>query len=131
VAANGSNGKREAVALAVASGLSLRKAAEQCRVGERTVMRWHAEDESFRRRIAELRTQLFDEAVGLLSRLGGKAALVLGLLLDSDSEKVRLAAAKAVLDQATKTRDLAELAAGVEELKQRLDDQDRARKQRR
>jgi hypothetical protein len=126
VAANGSNGKREAVALAVASGLSLRQAADQCRVGQRTVMRWHQE-EAFRRRIAELRTELFDQAVGLLSRLGGKAAAVLGMLLDSGDEKVKLAAAKAILDQAAKTRDLAELAAGVEELRQRLDEQDRRR----
>jgi hypothetical protein len=129
---NGTNGtggnKREAVALAIASGRSLRQAAEQCGAGERTVKRWHAEDPSFRRRVAELRSEMFDEAVGLLSRLGGKAALVLGLLLDSASEKVRLQAARTVLDQAVRTRDLAELAAGVQELKQRLDDQDARRK---
>jgi hypothetical protein len=123
LATKGSSGKREAVALAVASGLSLRKAAAQCRVGQRTVMRWHAGDETFRRRIAELRTQLFDRAVGRLCRLGGKSAAVLGKLPDSDSERIRLAAAKEILSAAMTARQAGAQAAKVQELRRLLQEQ--------
>jgi hypothetical protein len=119
VAANGSGGKREAAALALAGGLSLRQAARQCGVGQRTVFRWHT-DPAFRQRFAQLRTQLFDRAVGRLSRLGGKAARELGNLLASADERTRLGAAKAILALGCQVRDAEEITQRLEELERRL-----------
>jgi transposase-like protein len=113
------NGRRERVALYLAAGLSVRRAARKAGVGERTVYRWLAED-AFRQRVAELRTRLFDRAVGRLSRTSGKAAVVLKGLLDSADERVRLAAARAVLDSGMKAREALELAQKVEEIKATL-----------
>src|SRR5262249_61187336 len=44
------------------------------------------------------RNRLFERALARLSRLGGKAARVLGKLLDNADPRIRLGAAKAILD---------------------------------
>src|SRR5437899_1314872 len=96
-----SNHRREAVALALARGLEIKAAAQECRVGERTVHTWLVKDPTFKKRVQELREQMYREAVTRLSALAGKAAATLDRLLDSSNEPVALGAAKAVLEHAS------------------------------
>jgi transposase-like protein len=116
MAANGN--KRERAALALASGLSVRRAARECSVGARTIHRW-LEKEPFRHRIQELRTEMFTCAVGRLSRVSGKAAGKLKGLLDSEDERIRLAAAKTILETGMKAREMVDLLDRVDTLEKR------------
>jgi transposase-like protein len=113
------NGRREAVALSLASGCTVREAARQAGCGERTIHTWLGDD-AFRRRVAEVRTDLFSQAVGNLSRLAGKAAEALGALLEAKNESVRLQAARAVLEGGMKMHEALDLAARLAALEARL-----------
>lgn len=112
--------KREAVALALAGGASVREASEPNGVGSRTVWRWLAEDDAFTARVQELRQELFGQAVGKLCKLSGKSADTLGTLLDSETETTRLTAARAILDSGPKLRDAADLEARLVALEKKL-----------
>lgn len=118
MAANGTN-KRERVALALASGLSIRRAAKRCHVGTRTIFRW-LENQDFRHRVHEVRTQLFHRAVGQMSRISSKAVSVLNRLLDSESERIRLTSARVILEVGIKARENLELAQRLDELEKCL-----------
>jgi hypothetical protein len=114
---NGSSvNRQEAVALALAVGQAVQEAANTTGVGRRTIYRWFKRP-AFRRRIAELRAELFGQAVGRLANLAGTAAQTLAGLLESQSETVRLQAARAVLDLGPRLRESTELAAQVAELR--------------
>src|SRR5947209_18713856 len=89
--------RQEAVALLLAGGSSVRAAARQTRIGARTIHRW-LEDQACCDLIFTTRNRLFERAVARLSRLGGKAASTLGQLLDSPDPRIRLGAAKSILD---------------------------------
>src|SRR5688572_8750882 len=89
-------GRREAAALALATGRTVRDAAEKSGVGLRTLHRWLAEDADFRRLVTRVRSELFDRAVGRLADGAARAAEALTALLDSQSESVRLQAGKAI-----------------------------------
>ncbi len=93
---NGRNRRKEAAALALAAGNSVREAAEKVAVGERTIFRW-LEKPSFQQRIVEIRSGLFTAAVEKLTSLAGQAVNVLGDLLDCGSPKIRMDAAKFIL----------------------------------
>jgi hypothetical protein len=112
--------RQEAVALLLAAGRSVADAASETGAGVRTIRRWMAADAAFGDRVQELRTELFALAVGRLSNLAGKAADLLGQLLESQSEGIRLQAARSVLEQAPKLRDSADLAGQVESLREQL-----------
>jgi hypothetical protein len=114
------NGRREAVALALAGGSNVRDAAGACGVGERTVFTW-LKDPAFRDRVDAIRSDLFALAVGRLAGLSGQAAEVLGGLLASRSEAIRLQAARSILDYGPRLRDSVELARRIEELKRQLE----------
>lgn len=118
------NGRREGVALALASGKSIRAAAADCGVGERTIHSWLDTDPVFRARIDDLRSDLFGLAVGRLSDLSGKAADVLGGLLDSQSDTVRLQAARSVLEYGSRLREVTDLAHQIAELRRRIEAHD-------
>lgn len=113
MAANGS--KKESVAIALASGLSVRKTACQCKIGARTIHRW-LEDRRFQQKVSAFRSDMFDRAVGRLSRISGKAATVLNRLLDSKDERIRLSAAKTVLESGMKAREFFELSERIDAL---------------
>jgi hypothetical protein len=114
------NGRREAVALALARGRTVRDAAADCGVGERTVHTW-LRDPDFRARVDAIRSELFTMAVGRLAELSGQAADALGGLLASPSEAVRLQAARAVLDHGPRLREHVDLARQVEELRRQME----------
>jgi hypothetical protein len=90
--------RRKGVALLLARGFTVRAAAAQASIGERTPYRWWAEDEDFRRRVHQLRHEMFGRAVGRMTAIGGRAAAVLSKVLKSEHENVRRQAAEFVLN---------------------------------
>jgi transposase len=122
----GENGRRQAVALALASGRTIRQAAATCKVGESTIYTWLKEDE-FRALVSQTRSELFEQAVGRLAKRSAQAADKLARLLKGKDERVQLAAAKGILELGTKLREAGELAARVQEC-ERLLAQSKARK---
>jgi len=102
--------RQEAVALGVASGLSLAGAARKAKVGVPTAKTWSSTLPTFRRRVQGLRAEMTSQALGRLVEGMASAADTLGFLArKGKSEMVRLSAARAVLELANKTRENVEL----------------------
>jgi Homeodomain-like domain len=117
MSANVRNLRWPPVALALAKGSSIRRAAKDCKVSERQIRRWLAEDAGFRDLIQEQRNTLFGRAVGILTSISGRAARKLGKLIDSGNEKVALAACKTVLEAGIRCRELSDVLREIAELK--------------
>jgi molybdenum-dependent DNA-binding transcriptional regulator ModE len=107
--------KQTDLALALAAGRTVKKAAAAVGLSERSVYRRLA-DPVFRRQVADLRRQFVARAVGRMCRGTTKAATRLLKLVDNADAKVALGAAKAVLELAVRLRDSEELEARVAEL---------------
>lgn len=104
--------RQEAVALGVASGLTLAAAARKVRVGIPTAKRWSSTLPAFRQRVQELRGELTSRGLGLLLAAQEDAATTLRDLLcaqGSKGEAVRLGAAKATFELAARLRETTEL----------------------
>ena len=102
-------GKKEAAALLLAVGRSVRAVAREAGVSERTIRNWQAE-ESFAARVLALRSEVFTRAVAVLCGASTKAAAKLRRLLKSEDERIGLGAARAILEAAPKLREADELA---------------------
>jgi len=107
----------EALALAVASGQTLRDAAQQAGIGERTASRRWA-DPAFRRRVSELRGDMVRRSLRRMADGMTEAADVLRQLLAAQSESVRLGAARSLLELGGKLRESVELEEEIGELRQ-------------
>jgi hypothetical protein len=105
-------GKRERLAVLVASGHSVTKAAARIGIGRRTASRWLVEPE-LQTRISELRAAMVRRALGAMSAGMASAAVRLRRLVQSSDERVALGACRAVLELRTKLHE-------SEELEQRL-----------
>ena len=88
----------DGLVLALARGLTVRLAAEEAGLSERTVHR-RLDDPEFRRRVVAVRGELMRRAGGLLSDVTPQAVDVLRELLKSDADTTRLAAARTILQQ--------------------------------
>jgi hypothetical protein len=108
VAHRGRRNADEALALAVATGQTLRSAADLAGVGERTAARRWA-DPAFRQRVSHMRGELVGQALGKMADGMTDAATKLRELLAAESESVRLGAARALLELAVKLRESTEL----------------------
>lgn len=93
-----------ALIVALACGDTAKEAAEKAGVGERTVYR-RLTDQEFLVKVNKARNMMIGQAVGRLSLTCAKAAETLEKLLDSDNPRIRLQAAKAILDHAIKLSD--------------------------
>lgn len=93
-----------ALIVTLACGDTVKEAAERAGVGERTVYRRLA-DQSFIAKVNKARNMMISQAVGKLSLNCAKAAETLEKLLDSDNPRIRLQAAKAIMDHAIKLSD--------------------------
>jgi hypothetical protein len=103
--------KQEAAALALAAGLTIEAAAKAAKAGGRTVRTWLATVPAFPRRVAELRAEMTQRALGRLIEGMTSAADTLGYLArKAKAETVRLGAARAVLELGVKLRETVELA---------------------
>lgn len=113
------NGKREAAALLLAAGRTVRDAAAELGIGERTLHRWR-DDAVFRKRETTLRGELLAAGLGKLSDTASAAAAVLRELLASESEGIKLAAARSVLQLGNDLRKTMELDSAMREISDRL-----------
>ena len=119
MAGSGRRNADEALALALATGQTLRGAAAANGIGERAATRRMA-DPAFRRRVGELRGEMVSRALGRMADGMADAADKLRELLAAESESVRLGAARALLELGTKLRESVELADRVDELERLL-----------
>ena len=100
---NGTPTGEDELILALAAGATVREAAEQAGVGERTAYRRLA-DADFRRAVSQARGRMFDAALGRLAGLASKAAETLERLMENDKPPVALGAAKTVFELGPRLR---------------------------
>jgi hypothetical protein len=100
----GWKGKSERVAVLLVEGKTIRAAASEAGVGERTLYTWLA-DNCFQNHISELRARMLDASVGRLVDAATDAVDTLVALLDAESGGLRLRAAIAILDGLTRMRE--------------------------
>jgi hypothetical protein len=96
--------KREHACLLLAGGTSIVRTARTVGMSERGLHKWLA-DPIFVARIDTLRSQMTERAMGKLTRNMTAAAKVLGELLADKDSRVRLHAARAILENGVKLRD--------------------------
>jgi hypothetical protein len=89
--------KKEQAIAALLSERSIAAAAAKAGIGCSTLKLW-LRDESFRRDYSTARRDALEQAMSRLSELGGKAAQTFDELLDSESEAIRLQAARSVME---------------------------------
>jgi hypothetical protein len=119
VAVGGRKSADEALALALASGLTVEGAAEQAGVSPRTAYRRRA-DPDFRQRVIEFRAEMVQRALGKLADGAAAAVDTLRKLLKAKSEHVKLGAARAMLELASRLRDTVELEQRFQDVENRL-----------
>ncbi len=106
----------ENLAAALATGVSIREAAEQCGMSERTAYRRRQAPE-FMARVTKLRDDMISEALGRLADSMSEAAVALRDLLKTES--IRLSAARSLLEFGIKVRDDVEIVARIQALEER------------
>lgn len=99
--------REELLLAALASGVSVAEAARRSGMSPRTVHRRLA-DPAFLRELQEARSRMVDAALGQLTESLTAAATSLRDLLQSDSDTIRLSAARAVFEIAGRLRDQVE-----------------------
>ncbi|MHB1424906.1 MAG: hypothetical protein ACYC3I_17175 [Gemmataceae bacterium] len=119
MAENGRRKRDDALMLALASGQTIREAAQTAGVAERTASRRMSETD-FRRRVAELRREMISRAMGRLADGMGAAADRLRQLLAANSEAVQLGACRALLELSLKLRESVELEQRLDALEEHL-----------
>lgn len=95
------------VIVALAAGTEIAQIAKELPVSERTIYR-RLRDPDFRRRVSQFRDRMTFEAAGRLAAATGAAVETLTALLADSEPRVRLCAAKTILEQAIKQRELNE-----------------------
>jgi hypothetical protein len=108
----------EALVLALASGRTVKEAAEMARIGHRTATRRLA-DPAFQRLVLEARADMVQRAVAKLADGLTEAVDTLRKLLGAKADTVKLGAARAMLELATKLRESVEIESRVRELERR------------
>ena len=111
------NGRYRRVALLVAAGKTIRSAARQVGVRERTAYRWSA-GEDFRKLVGELRTELTMRSLNVLTGGMAKAARKLNRLIDSPDGKLARLASRDVIKLQSQLRQQTELIERIEALEQ-------------
>ncbi len=109
----------EALALALATGQTLRAAADLAGIGERTASRRWA-DRAFRGRVSELQWEMVRRSLGRMADGMTEAADVLRQLLAAESENVRLGAARTLLDLGLQMREVVDLEQRLAELEEQF-----------
>jgi transposase-like protein len=106
----------EQLALALASGLSIDQAAAKIGVSRSTILRrWR--DPALKRRVAELRGEITDQAIGRLVDTLCEAVLTLRrLMVEADTDSVKLKAATALIENGLKAAAIAQLEQRITEL---------------
>lgn len=113
-----SPGKAARAAVALAQGRSIRATAAELEIGERTLRRW-SKAPTFKARVDRLRAEMMDEVIGGLTDTSRAAVAELARLIRAgESDAVKLAACRAVLDKLpliSEYHDMAERVRAMEE----------------
>lgn len=109
----------DALALQLASGMTIAKAAELAGVCERTARR-RLKEPKFRRRLEALKREVVGQAVAMLANGMATAAERLIGLVDSPDEKIALTASKAVLEIGMRFRQAEEIERKLQDLSRRI-----------
>lgn len=115
MARNGKNHADDRLASEIASGKSIRDAAEAAGVSERTAHR-RVKEKKFAARVKALRGAMVDRAAGRLADSLAEATDVLRALLSSESETVQLRAADLLLSHSVKLAEVSDLEQRLEAL---------------
>jgi hypothetical protein len=111
----------EALAAALAAGKNFTQAGKVVGVCQRTVRR-RLDEPEFRALVNRLKSELVESAVALLGKSMNAAASELAKLLKkSKDEKIRLAAAREILNTGLKARQVEEIERQLADLTARLD----------
>jgi hypothetical protein len=118
----GGNKKAADAALVVhlAAGVSPAGAAKLAGVSEATCYRRLA-DPVFRRRVDAARSAFWERAMAIMSKGAAESATVLRKLLRSDDGRLKLQAARTLVEQGLKVRESVELARDLEDLRQEVE----------
>lgn len=119
MAGNGRHDADEALAAQLAAGLTVPAAAAKVGVGERTVRR-RLKDPAFRQQVNDLKAEIVSRGVSILGRSMSGAAAELAKLMTSKDERIRLHAAKSVIELTIKTRAAEDLERRIANLESRL-----------
>lgn len=110
-----SDTKFEILAVAVASGQSIKSAAESMKMS--LPRAYHvAGSQLFKTRVSEIRQAALDEAVGKLNEAANKAVAALVSVLDTGEDRDRIVAAKAVLSLLPGLSELGEIRTRLDRL---------------
>lgn len=116
MADGGRHSADSALVVELASGATVRDAAKEARVSERTAYR-RLENEEFRRQVGDLRRQMVDGATGRLAQaMGGAVAVLVTLAESAVSEAARVSAARAVVEFGIRLREAEEFEHRLSEL---------------
>lgn len=105
------------LAMAMATGFTVAEAAKKAGVSEATAYRRLREPE-FKQKVSEIRGSMVAQVSGQLVDAGTEAVRTLRSLLTAESESVRLAASKAVLELGAKFRESTELEERIKALEE-------------
>ena len=106
-----------AFAIELARGASVIQAAKKVRIAESTGYRWSRKPEVLRA-VQEIRSTVLRTVSYRMSNLTGLAVDTLEELLRSENDKIRLSAAKTVIEGTVKMRQLAELEQELEQIRE-------------
>jgi hypothetical protein len=110
-----SDNSRELLAVAVASGKAIKDAAVECGLSASRAYHVSSSDE-FKGRVAEIRREILDAAVGRLNEAATRAVSALVSILDTGEDKDRIVAAKAILSSLGPISELGELRSRLDRL---------------
>jgi hypothetical protein len=108
----------EQLLASLAAGTSIEQAARTAGISTRTAYRRLA-DPVFQRRLAGARDELVTEALGELAACASAAVSTLSALLGARDDRIRLGAARVILDQLLRIRETVTLAERVSALERR------------
>lgn len=117
---------RDLAASLLAAGHTLAGAAGVLGKSEKTLRRWWGEPD-FRAEVLRLRRELIEATTGVLTDGAQRAARALVELLGHEAAGVRLNAAKALLDQAGRYREIESIEGRLADLEARVMSGGRAR----
>jgi hypothetical protein len=124
MAGTGKHYADEPLVMALAGGATAEAAAQKAGVSLRTVRRRLAAP-AFRQRLQQVRADMVQRTAGALTAAATEAVrTLLELQKPPNPPAVRLAAARAVLDQGLKLREAAELEERLAELERRVEARD-------
>lgn len=117
--------QRRALAVILAAP-NMEEAARRARVGRTTLYNW-LQESAFKNELRRQQNEVFNSAIARLKSLVGSAVNGLGDLVRAESESVRRAACRDILEAALKVKELHEIDERLTAIETRLEEKEHAR----